>query len=104
VALVTGATSGLGRRFARLPGDCGAQVTVAGRRVKRLDQVVKEIRKAGGSAFPLTLDNNAGIPDAQRAHKMSHELIDAVLERSDPVGAGCRRDHTPARRSPPSTT
>lgn len=106
VALVTGATSGLGRRFARVLGDCGARVALAGRRVERLDQVAKEIREAGGTAFPLPLDmrdaaaveaapaavedglgapvsilvNNAGIPDAQRAHKMSLELIDAVLE------------------------
>jgi NAD(P)-dependent dehydrogenase (short-subunit alcohol dehydrogenase family) len=106
VALVTGATSGLGRRFARLLGDCGAQVALAGRRVERLEQVAKEIREAGGAAFPLPLDmrdasaveaapaaiedalgapvsilvNNAGIPDAHRAHKMSLELIDAVLE------------------------
>jgi NAD(P)-dependent dehydrogenase (short-subunit alcohol dehydrogenase family) len=106
VALVTGATSGLGRRFARVLGDCGAEVALAGRRVQRLDQVAKEIREAGGTAFPLPLDmrdapaveaapaavedalgapvsilvNNAGIPDAQRAHKMSLELIDAVLE------------------------
>lgn len=104
VALVTGATSGLGRRFARLLGDCGAQVALAGRRVERLDRVAKEISEAGGSAFPLPLDmrdapaveaapaavedalgapvsilvNNAGIPDAQRAHKISLELIDAV--------------------------
>ena len=33
VALVTGATSGLGRRFANLIADCGAQVALAGRRV-----------------------------------------------------------------------
>jgi NAD(P)-dependent dehydrogenase (short-subunit alcohol dehydrogenase family) len=106
VALVTGATSGLGRRFARVLADCGAQVALAGRRVERLDQLAKEIREAGGIAFPLPLDmrdapavkaapaaveeglgapvsllvNNAGIPDAQRAHKMSLELIDAVFD------------------------
>jgi NAD(P)-dependent dehydrogenase (short-subunit alcohol dehydrogenase family) len=106
VALVTGASSGLGRRFARVLADCGAQVALAGRRVERLDQVADEIRAAGGTAFPLSLDmrdgeavkaapaavetglgapvsilvNNAGIPDAQRAHKMSLELIDAVFD------------------------
>ena len=106
VALVTGATSGLGRRFAQLLASCGAKVAIAGRRVERLDSVAKEIHEAGGQAFPLPLDmqdaeavlaapgtaqdalgapvsilvNNAGIPDAQRAHKMSLDLIDAVLD------------------------
>ena len=106
VALVTGATSGLGRRFARLLADCGAHVALAGRRVERLDEVASEIRDAGGTAFPLPLDmrdseavktapaaveaglgspvsiliNNAGVPDAQRAHKMSLELIDTVFD------------------------
>jgi NAD(P)-dependent dehydrogenase (short-subunit alcohol dehydrogenase family) len=106
VALVTGATSGLGRRFAQVLAGCGAQVALAGRRVARLDEVAKEIREAGGTAFPLRLDmcdaaavkaaprvaeeglgapvsilvNNAGVPDAQRAHKMSLELIDTVFD------------------------
>ncbi len=106
VALVTGATSGLGRRFANVLAQCGAQVALAGRRVERLDQVATEIREAGGQALPIPLDmtdaeavqaapaaaeeglgapvsilvNNAGIPDAQRAHKMSLELIDAVID------------------------
>ncbi len=106
VALVTGATSGLGRRFARVLADCGASVAIAGRRVERLDQLAKEIRESGGTAFPLPLDmcdaeavkaapsaveeglgapvsilvNNAGVPDAQRAHKMSLELIDTVFD------------------------
>ena len=106
VALVTGATSGLGRRFARVLADCGAQVALAGRRVERLEQAAKEIHEAGGTAFPLPLDmcdaeavkaapaaveaglgapvsilvNNAGVPDAQRAHKMSLELIDTVFD------------------------
>jgi len=106
VALVTGATSGLGRRFARLLADCGAHVAVAGRRVERLETLQKEIEGAGGKAFALPLDmtdaaavkaapaaveegvgapvsilvNNAGVPDAQRAHKMSLELIDSVFD------------------------
>ncbi|MFL6204223.1 MAG: SDR family NAD(P)-dependent oxidoreductase [Acidimicrobiales bacterium] len=105
VALVTGATSGLGRRFARTLAAAGASVVACGRRVERLDEVVAEIEAAGGSAVGVPLDvsdaaaipgavdaaeaafgtvtilvNNAGMPDAQRAHKMSLELIDAVLD------------------------
>jgi NAD(P)-dependent dehydrogenase (short-subunit alcohol dehydrogenase family) len=105
VALVTGATSGLGRRFARTLAAAGASVVACGRRVERLDEVVAEITSAGGHAVGVPLDvsdaaaipaavdqaeaafgtvtilvNNAGIPDAQRAHKMSLELIDQVLD------------------------
>ena len=105
VALVTGATSGLGRRFALTLAAAGASVVACGRRVEKLDEVVAEITEAGGAAVGVPLDvsdataivgavdaaeaafgtvtilvNNAGIPDAQRAHKMSLELIDQVID------------------------
>lgn len=105
VALVTGATSGLGRRFANVLAAAGAKVAVTGRRTERLAEVCSEIESAGGQAVGLRLDmtdtdsilgvveqaeqalgtvtilvNNAGIPDAQRAHKMSIELIDNVFD------------------------
>ncbi|MFW6093422.1 MAG: SDR family NAD(P)-dependent oxidoreductase [Pseudomonadota bacterium] len=104
VALVTGTTSGLGRRFARVLAASGASVAVTGRRVERLEELAAEIRADGGTCHPVRLDmtdtdsifsvvgevertlgpvtilvNNAGIPDAQRAHKMSVELIDDVF-------------------------
>ena len=105
VALVTGTTAGLGRRFALVLAKCGARVAVTGRRVDRLEALAHEIRAAGGTALPVAIDmtdrqsiraaveateaaygtvdilvNNAGIPDAQRAHKMSDELVDAVFD------------------------
>ncbi len=106
VALVTGATSGLGRRFANVLASCGARVALAGRRVERLEEVAQEIRAGGGTCAPLPLDmtegeavkaapgraeaalgapvsilvNNAGVPDAQRAHKMTLDLIDSVFD------------------------
>jgi NAD(P)-dependent dehydrogenase (short-subunit alcohol dehydrogenase family) len=103
-ALVTGASSGLGYRFAKLLASAGARVVVAARRKDRLDALVDEIRGAGGVATALTLDvsdatsiaaaaqeaeraqglvtilvNNAGVPDAQDATKISLEQIDAVI-------------------------
>ena len=105
VALVTGAGSGLGRAFALSLARAGAAVAVGGRRRAPLEEVVAEIEAAGGRALALELDvrdpaaivaavdrteevlggldivvNNAGIPDARRAHKMPLELVDAVLE------------------------
>ena len=63
IALVTGATSGLGLRFARVLAASGAAVAIAGRRVERLDELAKKIasdnlisefviaRKTTGSSF-----------------------------------------------------
>lgn len=106
IALVTGASSGLGNRFARVLAACGATVVATARREDRLTQLAEEIEADGGACVPVALDvrdaeqlvsvfdraeaatggivdvlvNNAGIPDAQRAHKMSLELIDDVLD------------------------
>jgi NAD(P)-dependent dehydrogenase (short-subunit alcohol dehydrogenase family) len=105
VALVTGASSGLGYRFAKVLAAAGAKVAIAARRVDKLEALAAEIQAAGGTALPVAMDatdagqliaaiakaeaelgvvtiliNNAGIPDAQRAHKMSLELIDQVID------------------------
>lgn len=105
VALVTGASSGLGLRFAKVLASQGAKVALAARRIDKLEAVAKEIRDAGGEAVAVQMDatdadqlvaavakaedalglvtilvNNAGIPDAQRAHKLEIELIDRVLD------------------------
>ncbi|MBV9542013.1 MAG: SDR family NAD(P)-dependent oxidoreductase, partial [Alphaproteobacteria bacterium] len=56
IALVTGATSGLGRHFAKLLASHGAAVALAGRRVDRLNEVKAEIEAAGGKAAAIPLD------------------------------------------------
>ncbi len=105
VALVTGASSGLGERFARVLAACGAKVAVVARRKDRLDQLVDEISKDGGEAAAFAFDmndvegfaslldgiektlgtvttlvNNAGITDGRRAVNMTVDLADAVLD------------------------
>ena len=56
VALVTGASSGLGARFGRVLAAHGAKVAVVARRGDRLTQLAETITAAGGVALPLTFD------------------------------------------------
>ncbi|MDA0369290.1 MAG: SDR family oxidoreductase [Proteobacteria bacterium] len=55
-ALVTGASSGLGARFAEILAADGAEVLLAARRVDRLTSLVASITAGGGKASPLELD------------------------------------------------
>jgi NAD(P)-dependent dehydrogenase (short-subunit alcohol dehydrogenase family) len=56
VALVTGASSGLGAQFAKTLAKAGAGVVLAGRRVERLKTLRAEIQAGGGDAHVVTLD------------------------------------------------
>lgn len=53
---ITGASSGLGLRFARLMAKQGAKVALAARRTDRLDVEVAAIRSNGGQACAIPLD------------------------------------------------
>jgi NAD(P)-dependent dehydrogenase (short-subunit alcohol dehydrogenase family) len=56
VALVTGASSGLGERFARVLAANGALVVLAARRLDRLKELRAQIESAGGAAHAVALD------------------------------------------------
>jgi 3-oxoacyl-[acyl-carrier protein] reductase len=56
VALVTGASSGMGRRMAVLLAERGAAVAVAARGADKLKDLVEEITDAGGKALAVKLD------------------------------------------------
>ncbi|MGB7019878.1 MAG: SDR family NAD(P)-dependent oxidoreductase, partial [Xanthobacteraceae bacterium] len=51
VALVTGASSGLGARFAEVLAENGASVVLAARRADRLAALKARIEKSGGRAL-----------------------------------------------------
>lgn len=60
VALVTGASGGLGRHFASVLARAGAQVGLAARRVDALESLAAEISQAGGKAAVAQLDVTDG--------------------------------------------
>ena len=56
VALVTGASSGLGTQFAKTLAAAGAGVVLAGRRIERLKTLRAELESTGGDAHVVELD------------------------------------------------
>jgi NAD(P)-dependent dehydrogenase (short-subunit alcohol dehydrogenase family) len=72
-AIVTGASSGLGVRFAQVLSEAGANVVLAARREEQLGQVAKEIEANGGTALALKCD--IGDPASVK------EMVAASFER-----------------------
>jgi NAD(P)-dependent dehydrogenase (short-subunit alcohol dehydrogenase family) len=103
-ALVTGATSGIGRAVAEKLAKLGVHVLVVGRNIERGDKTIAAIRAAGGQADLIQSDlrdassardlarravelsdghidiliNNAGIYPTGPTHETSEELFDKV--------------------------
>lgn len=73
-AIVTGGGSGLGRGIALGLAACGASVVATGRRQERLDDVVEEIRAAGGTAHAVTCD----VRDPDAVEQMMNSAEEAV--------------------------
>ena len=71
VAIVTGASSGIGRATALALGAEGAMVTVTARRPERLGALAKEIEGAGGGALPLAGD----VTDADFRSRVVDETV-----------------------------
>ena len=101
VALVTGASSGLGRRFALTLAAAGASVGAAARRVDRLEEVAEEIAGNGGSCVPVELD----VTDAASIVRAVEQLEAAFgtvrhprQQRRHPRRPACPQDVRRARR------
>lgn len=56
VAVVTGASAGLGRQFALALARQGANVAILARRKEKLESVAKEIEALGVKCLPVTCD------------------------------------------------
>jgi len=72
VAIVTGASSGLGVAFARALAEAGADVALGARRVERLEETARLVRDAGRRATTVATD--VADPDQCQA------LVDACVE------------------------
>jgi NAD(P)-dependent dehydrogenase (short-subunit alcohol dehydrogenase family) len=91
VALVTGATGGIGADLAAALGSAGALVGVAGRRTEQVAAVVETIRAAGAQAVPIDLDltDRASIDAAVAAVVAAFGRIDILVNNA---GLGTNHD------------
>ena len=104
VALITGASSGLGEQFAKTLSRAGAAVVLASRRVEKLKELRAEIEAEGGDAHVVALDvtdldsiksavahaetevgsidilvNNSGVSTTQRVQDVTEDDFDFIL-------------------------
>ncbi|MBH97491.1 MAG: 2-deoxy-D-gluconate 3-dehydrogenase [Rhodospirillaceae bacterium] len=89
-ALVTGASSGIGRHFAGVLASAGAQVIAGARRTDKLEELVKEIETTGGSAVAVELDvtDQASIDSMFERTSEATGLIDIVVNCAGIVEIG----------------
>jgi len=89
VALVTGASQGIGRACALRLASAGAAVAVAARNQEKLDELVSEIKASGGKAeaFPLDVSDEEQIKGTFKAVLGQLGKIDILVNN-----AGITRD------------
>ncbi|MFT7530340.1 MAG: NAD(P)-dependent dehydrogenase (short-subunit alcohol dehydrogenase family) [Gammaproteobacteria bacterium] len=85
VALVTGASSGLGAHFAKILANYGAKVVLAARRVGKTEQIVDAIRSEGGVACSVELDVTSQ-QSVERAFDFAQEQFGLVTIVSNNAG------------------
>jgi len=76
VALITGASRGIGETIAKTYAQAGAKVVLASRKQPGLDLIAQHIREAGGEALPVA------------AHTGDPEAIRALVEKATAVFGG----------------
>lgn len=118
VALVTGASRGLGRSMAIGLAEAGAKVVVTSRNLASLEDTSAEIQRAGGTSIPLALDvsdvgalteqmtglsaqlgggidilvNNAGYEEVSPSLDVTEEVWDRVVDTNLKGAFFCARN------------
>ncbi|RLQ22995.1 SDR family oxidoreductase [Seongchinamella sediminis] len=89
VALVTGASSGLGAHFARTLAGAGATVVAAARRREKLQGLVQQIKDAGGNALAVAMDvtDAASVTRALDAAEQDAGAIDILVNNAGVAGS-----------------
>lgn len=97
VAVVTGASSGLGRRFAHVLADAGAAVALMARRTERLEAEVDAIGARGGRAIAIPLDvaDVAAMPPALDKAQEALGPISILVNNAGVGGEGLALELTP---------
>lgn len=105
VVIITGASSGIGATIAKMLATYGAVLSLAARRKDRLEQLIKEIKAAGGEATAWTTDvtkrdnvmelvkntvdlygkvdvmiNNAGVMPLSRIDALQYDQWDQMID------------------------
>jgi len=93
VAIVTGASSGLGDRFARVLAAAGAQVVGAARRVERLERLAAEVE--GVEAFPCDVSVDEDLERLVASTLERHGQVDVLVNNAGISGV------YPAAEEPP---
>ena len=88
--LITGASSGLGARFARLCAAAGAKVVFGARRIDRVQGLADEINGSGGQALAVALDvtDEASIIAAYDAAEARFGTVDTIIANAGTSAAG----------------
>lgn len=91
---MTGATSGLGRRFGAVLAGAGAAVAITGRRTGRLDTLKAEIEAKGGRvlALPLDLTKMSSIEEVVEATERELGPINILVNNAGAYSEKMARD------------
>ena len=100
VAVVTGASSGLGQQFARALSEQGCDVAILARRKERLEEFSKELKQNGHDCLPVSCDvtDEESIKNAVKAVVDHFGKIDILVNNAGVVEySSGLHDHTTAQ-------